>query len=125
MTEGNTLLNGLIGGVVAVLTAPIFPISPVAGGAVGGYLEGGKLSDGALVGAIAGGIALVPILFVIGLVGGFAVLAPTVGLPGSFSAMALLIAIFGLAFFAVYSIGFAALGGVVGSYVKTETGIGS
>lgn len=125
MTEGNTWINAVIGSVVTVFSAPIFPISPIAGGAVAGYLEGGELSDGAVVGVIAGAIALLPLLLVIGFLGGLTLLAPTIGFPGGIAALGFIAIFFGIVVLGVYAIGFSALGGVLGAYVRTETAFGS
>ncbi len=56
----NTLLNGLVGGIVAVVFGFV-PFSTVLGGGVAGYLEGGSYDDGAKAGLIAGTIAFLPI----------------------------------------------------------------
>jgi len=145
MGEGDTLLNALLGGAVTILaTVVLGPASPVAGGGVAGYLQGGTSKDGAIVGAISGLIAFVPFLLFFLL---FAVVgvAPFVGLAGSVPILAspelgeavpfvaigggvfLLVALFFLFAFFVGALSFAglgALGGVLGVYVATETDIG-
>lgn len=57
-SESNTLINGLIGAVVTVILS-FTVVSPIVGGAVAGYLE---KTDGVRVGAISGGIAVLPLL---------------------------------------------------------------
>lgn len=107
----NTALNGVIGGVIAVVLSFI-PLSPILGGAVAGYLEGGEERDGLVVGTIAGVIMLIPFVL-------FGMLAAALLIaPGGIRLLPLL-AVF-LFFGAIYTVGLAALGGVVGIYVKNE-----
>lgn len=113
----NTSLNALIGGVVGVVLSFI-PLSTVLGGAVAGYLEGGDYASGAKVGAFAGLIALVPFVFLVGLMLFF---TPMMGSPGPGSTVAFwVMLIFALGFAAIYIVGFSALGGILGAYVKRE-----
>lgn len=107
----NTVLNGVIGGVVAVVLSFI-PLSTVLGGAVAGYLEGGDQRDGLVVGAIAGVIALIP-LVLFGMVAAVFVIAP-----GGFRFLLIIALLLFLG--AVYTVGLSALGGAVGVYVKNE-----
>ena len=113
----NTLLNALIGGVVGLVLSFI-PFSTVLGGAVAGYLEGGDSTSGAKVGALAGLVAFVPFIL---LIAGVLFFVPVITIPGSgpraplgFLVFVLLL----LVFVAVYIVGFSALGGVLGVYVK-------
>jgi hypothetical protein len=107
----NTILNGVIGGVVAVVLSFI-PLSPILGGAVAGYLEGGDQRDGLVVGTIAGVIALIPFVL-------FGMLAAVILIaPGAVRLIPLL-AVF-LFFVAIYTVGLSALGGIVGIYVEDE-----
>lgn len=129
MSERNTGVNALVGGVVAILAAPLFPLSPVLGGAVAGYLEGGSTRDGVVVGAAVGVIALLPLLLGFSLFGGLFLIGPLgmgmwmeMGVPGGFTALSAVFLVFGLVFFSAYLVGFAALGGAVGAYVATEIG---
>lgn len=109
----NTLLNALIGGVITVVTSFV-PLSPIIGGAVAGYLEGGDNDAGLKVGALAGLVALVPLLLFVPFLLFFFLLDPALGigifLIGGF------IAVFALA----YAVGLSALGGVIGVYLKDE-----
>ncbi|MEF8807775.1 DUF5518 domain-containing protein [Natronomonas sp.] len=107
----NTVLNGVIGGIIAVVLSFI-PLSPILGGAAAGYLEGGEERDGLVVGTIAGVIALIPFVL-------FGMLAAVLLIaPGGIRLLPLL-AVF-LFFVAIYTVGLSALGGIVGIYVKNE-----
>jgi hypothetical protein len=144
MAEGDTLLNAAIGGAVAIVTSALLgPASPVAGGAVAGYLQGGDTRNGAMIGAIAGLIGLIPFLLFGGLfvlfgfapVIGFFPTAPVkmmtnapegfTGAFGTFTAFGggifLLVVIFVLFVGALVIVGSGAFGGVVGAYVAAET----
>lgn len=119
MGESDTLLNAGIGAVVTIVTS-FLPFSPVLGGAVAGYLQGGTRTEGAKIGGISGAISLLPMLFF-----GFVVMlflfgaAPAEG--GIAFAFLLLVA---GTFVVAYTIGLGALGGYVGVYVLEETDIG-
>jgi hypothetical protein len=111
----NTAFNALIGGVVTAATALFVPMSPVLGGAVAGYLEGGETDAGLKVGALAGLVALVPLLLVLPFVLFF------VPLVGQRDALAvLLVAVVAFVFVAAYTVGFSAVGGALGAYLKRE-----
>lgn len=112
----NTVLNGVIGGVVtAVATAFLGPFSPVVGGGVAGYLEGGETNDGLKVGAFAGLVALVPFLLFLPLL---LFVVPFVGPRGGIAF--LFVMVFMLSLLGAYIVGFSALGGVLGAYLKRE-----
>jgi hypothetical protein len=81
-------INGLLGGVVAVLVV-FRPFATVLGGCVAGYLQGPDRRAGLKAGALAGFVALLPLL-------GLAFL----GILG------------------IYTVGGGALGGYIGSYLK-------
>jgi len=113
----NTLLNGLIGGVVAVVLS-FLPFSTVLGGAVAGYLEGGDSGHGVKVGTIAGLVSFVPIALFVSIVAFF---VPVVGGPGPGPGPQLTIWLGLLAVLlltAIYAVGFSILGGVIGVYLK-------
>ncbi|WP_058366284.1 DUF5518 domain-containing protein [Haloparvum sedimenti] len=114
-TDGNTLLNAALGAATAVVLSWI-PFSPVLGGALAGYLQGGEPTDGAKVGALAGGIASLPMLFVLGLI---LFIVPFVPEPG-IAAVGVLFLLFAVAISLVYGAAFGALGGVLGIYVRDE-----
>lgn len=108
----NTAVNAILGGVAGVVLSFI-PFSPLLGGAIAGYLEGGRPKDGLTVGTFAGLVMLLPfllllffLLFLLGL--GDAPLA--FGFLGLF---VLFVA-------ALYTVGLSALGGYLGIYVKNE-----
>lgn len=109
----STGVYGLIGG-LAGLVLSFIPLSPLLGGAIAGYLEGGEPKDGLKAGAIGGVMMFLP----------FVLLAFTVtfflgfggGAPIVFSLVGLAI----LLFSAVYTIGLSILGGYVGTHLSGE-----
>ena len=123
MAEGDTFVNSLLGAAVIVLTTPVVPFAPVAGGAVAGYLQGRNTDGGLKVGAIAGLISVVPLLAVLVLVGNlflFVVAAGGAGVPsvvGGLGVAILVVAFFGLL---LYVAVLSAIGGWLGSYTKSE-----
>lgn len=113
----NTLVNGIVGGVVGVILFFI-PFSTVLGGAVAGYLEGGEPVDGVKVGAIAGIVALLPLLLVMALIG---LLAPVaVGAGPRFPLALGVMLLFVVALVAVYVVGLSVVGGILGVYLHDE-----
>ncbi|WP_123537326.1 DUF5518 domain-containing protein [Halosimplex salinum] len=124
MDEGNTFLNALVGAVVTAITAGFVPFSPVLGGALAGYFQGGSRSDGLKVGAISGGIALVPVVgimfLVLSFIGFVSVGSGEGVLPFAFGGV---IVVFVFVALLVYTVGLSALGGWIGNYVKYETDI--
>lgn len=114
----NTLLNVLIGGIAGVLLSFV-PLSTVLGGGVAGYLEDGDFAAGAKVGALAGVVAFVPFVLIIGVV---LVFVPVMPVPGPGIQLALWVSVLFVLFVgAVYTVGLGALGGVLGVYLKEET----
>lgn len=107
-----TFVNALLGGIAGVVLSFV-PLSPVLGGAIAGYLEGGTSNDGMKVGAIAGAIMLLPLVF-FGLF--FLVILGLGQAPIGFGVFALVLLLFG----ALYTVGLSALGGWLGIYVKYE-----
>lgn len=113
----NTLLNGLIGGIVAVVFGFV-PFSTVLGGGVAGYLEGGSYDDGAKAGLIAGTIAFLPIAAAIAVL---LLFVPVASGPGAGPQVAIwAVVLLVLLVSAVYAVGLGVLGGVVGVYLKEE-----
>lgn len=112
----NTLLNALIGAVVTVFTAFFVPLSPVLGGAIAGYLEGESAESGLRVGALSGAIALVPLFIIVPLGLALFFFEPIAAVS------LLVIATFVIGFLAVYTVGFSALGGLLGVYLYEEFG---
>ncbi|WP_335998726.1 DUF5518 domain-containing protein [Halorientalis halophila] len=114
-------MNAIIGGVVTIVLS-FTGFSPLLGGAVAGYLN---QRDGVRVGALAGVVALVPLLPLLFIVGGFLgifSLAGGMG-PGSMGGMGLIGLFFGLfafAFFSAVVVGMSALGGYLGEYLYAE-----
>lgn len=112
----NTSLNALLGGVVTAGTALFVPFSPVLGGAVAGYLEGGDSDSGLKVGTLAGLVATVPLLLVVLL--GLAVLPVVV--PPNGAVGVLLVGLLLFVLISAYTVGLSALGGVLGTYLERE-----
>jgi len=95
MNTDNTLLNAFIGAIATFLLS-FTGISPVLGGVLAGYLEGGETNDGLRVGAMSGAIASLPVLGLVVLILFIVPIAPD---PGVVTGSALLLlAIIALAF---------------------------
>ena len=128
MEEGNTVVNALVGGVVTVVLTAFVPFSPLFGGAVAGYLEGGDRSDGIRVGAYAGAVAFVPGvavgLLVFSLVSAV-FLGGYTGLEGvlALSVLSVIGLVFVVAVALLTVVGLSALGGWLGNYVKYDTDV--
>lgn len=119
MDLDDTLMNSIVGGVVAVVLTPL-NFSPVVGGAVAGYLEG---DDGVRVGAIAGAIAAIPLVLFTSLLGGVSIL-PFVGF-GDFggilpAALGIIGALFAFVLGVLFTVALGALGGYLGVYLQGE-----
>jgi len=127
MAEGDTLVNSILGAVVTVVTASFVPFSPVFGGLLAGYLEGGGRDDGIRIGVISGAIALVPFVvvavFVVSIVSVF-LLGTMMGPGRVFGGLGFLALGFVFVFAAVYTVGLSALGGWLGNYIRHDTDIG-
>lgn len=111
----NTTFNALIGSLVTVATVFFVPFSPVVGGGVAGFLEGGDTDSGLKVGTLSGLIAMIPLLLIVPLALFF---IPVIGPRGA--AGVLLLAAVAVVFIGAYTVGCSALGGALGSYLKRE-----
>ena len=120
MAEHDTLRNAVIGAVASIVLSFV-PFSPVLGGAVAGYLQGGTRSDGLRVGAISGVLGLLVgaafFLIVVLFLGIFAI---GTNAPSSLGIVGLLFLLVAGAVSALYTIGLSALGGWLGNYAKYE-----
>lgn len=113
ITGPDTVANAIVGAVVSIVTSFV-PLSPILGGLVAGYLQGGTNADGVRVGAYSGLVAAAPIavLFVF-LVGGAVVVGSELGI-GLVSGFVALMLVFGGLVSAVYLAALGALGGYLG-----------
>ena len=128
MAEGDTLINALVGGIASIVLSFV-PLSPVLGGAIAGYLQGGTRNDGLRVGAYSGVVAAIPLalffvfaLALFGVVGIFTA-GPGGGGAGAAGGIALFLFafVFALVVSAIYTVGLGAIGGWLGNYVKYDT----
>lgn len=123
MGEGDTFPNALIGAVITVVTVSLLPFSPIFGGAVSGYLQGGDGQDGLKVGALSGLLALIPVLVVLALVGNILLIlfaGTSAGSPGLAGGLGFLFLSMLVAIGVLYIVLLSAVGGWVGQYLKTE-----
>lgn len=108
----STVLNGLLGGIAGIFLSFV-PLAPILGGAIAGYLEGGRPSDGLKPGAIAGLVMTLPVsailFFVLFMLG-------VTGAPAAFGVLGFVVVLFG----ALYTLGLGILGGYLGVYAKNE-----
>lgn len=123
MSQGDTVLNAAIGAAVSiVLSFTMF--SPILGGAVAAYLQGGDRRTGIRVGAISGAIAAVPfllfILVVLPIMLSGAMMGGGMAFPGSIFLFAVVALVFALA----WTVGLSAAGGYLGNYIVSEYDVG-
>ncbi len=120
MSEGNTVLNAIIGAVVTIVLS-FTGFSPILGGIVAGYLQRGDRAGGIRIGALSGAIAAIPFLLLFVVFGGFvftgSMMGGGMGLPGGFVVLLFV----GLVFALIWSVGLSAIGGYLGVYIATET----
>ena len=119
MAEGDTLVNAVIGGIASILLAFV-PFSPVLGGVVAGYLQGGDRGTGLRVGAYSGIVAAVPLalLLLFGSVLAGVALANDALLGAGVVLFVVLIVIVGL-----ITVALGAVGGWLGNYLKYDTDV--
>lgn len=126
MAEGDTFVNAVIGAVVTAVLSPILPFSPIFGGAIAGYLQGGSRSDGFRIGAISGVVAFIPAILLAGLAMLFVIPVFIGAGPGEalgiglFSGVIVLVVLGGVA---AYIIGLSVAGGWLGNYLKYDTDV--
>ncbi|MGQ3329755.1 MULTISPECIES: DUF5518 domain-containing protein [Halorubrum] len=108
----DVLVYGLVGGIAGSVLSFV-PFATVLGGAVAGYLCGGRSADALKTGTVAGVVMTLPfavIVFALLFFLGFA------GAPAEFGLIAL--AVVGLA--AVYTLGSGIVGGYLGHYLRGQ-----
>jgi hypothetical protein len=121
MAERSTLVNALIGAVVAVVLSPL-QFSALIGGGVAGYLEGPDTDAGLRVGALAGLFTIIPLFIIFWILGGlFLGFVPMMDGPQMMFGGAGfgLLAIF-LLFFVVFTVVLSSAGGYLGAYLNQE-----
>ena len=126
MASDDALVSVLIGAVATVVLTPFVPFAPLLGGAIAGYMRGGSRGDGIRVGAYAGAVALLPVVFLVfafgnlffALAGGF-----PPGVPMAAGGFTIVVLVFALVSAFVYTVAFSAAGGWIGNYVKYDTDI--
>lgn len=117
------VMNVFIGGIAGIVLSFV-PMSPLLGGGITGYLQHGTRENGLKVGAWAGVVMLVPVIFIgflLMMFLGFGGISATYGL--HMGATPIAFAFFGLlliALSAIYTVGLSALGGYLGVYVWEE-----
>lgn len=111
----NTLLNAVVGA-VATIGLSFTGISPVLGGALAAYLDGGDTEDGLRVGALSGLIASIPVgaILVIALL--FLPLTGDLGVAIGGLVIVVVIVAIGVG----YTVALSALGGAIGIYLVDE-----
>lgn len=113
MDTTNTLLNAAIGA-VATIGLSFLGVSPVIGGALAAYLEGGETGDGVRIGALSGLIASLPVA---GILAVALVVLPLTGDIGvAIGGFILVVAVVAIA--VGYTVALSALGGFLGAYLK-------
>ena len=114
MNTDNTLLNAVIGA-VATIGLSFTGISPVLGGALAAYLDGGDTRNGLRVGAISGAIESLPVAGIL-LIGVLFLFTGDLGIAVGGILFVLVI----VAIAVGYTVALSALGGAIGSYLKSE-----
>jgi hypothetical protein len=118
----DTLVNVLVGAAVTVALTPLLPFAPVVGGGVAGYLGRGSRGDGLRVGALSGGLSVVPVVLLVVAVGNLFLLAvASVDVTAPLSALGGLgavVVLVGFLFLLVYAVVLGAVGGYLGVYLR-------
>lgn len=116
--ERTELRNAAVGAVVTIVLS-FTGFSAVLGGGIAGYLQAEPPRRGARVGAISGGIAVVPILLV--LLAGFVLVLgqPSALGAGGVELAFVLLVLFPLLF--AWIVGLSALGGYLGASLRPES----
>lgn len=119
MTDGNTWRSAAIGAVVTIGLS-FTGVSPLLGGGVAGYLQQEPPKRGAVVGAISGVIATVPMLFVMVLaMAMFAMPTGVFGVPGGLELVVVLLIM--LPMLLLWFAGLGAAGGYIGAYLSSDS----
>ena len=119
MADTDRLVHALVGAAVSLVLA-FLPFAPILGGGVAGYLEGGDLRNGAVVGGLSGLLAAIPLAFLFALAAGFLLIVPVgIGVPSRVAVLGGLFLV-ALVAAAVYTVSLGALGGVLGAYLAEE-----
>ena len=120
MVERTELRNAVIGAVVTIVLS-FTGFSALLGGGIAGYLQGEPPRRGARVGALSGGVAVLPIVLV--LVLGFVLYLgqpAALGVGGGLNLAIVMFVMFPLLF--GWIIGLSEVGGYLGGYLRTESG---
>lgn len=115
MNTDNTLLNAVIGA-IATIVLSFVPFSPLLGGAIAAYLEGGDSGDGLRIGAISGAIASLPAVGILLLLLVFLPFVPEPAVIVGGALLLFLAVALAIGYFAAVS----ALGGILGIYLRDE-----
>ncbi|MFC6953214.1 DUF5518 domain-containing protein [Halorubellus litoreus] len=113
-SSGNTFANAVVGAVVALVLV-VVPFSPAVGGGAAGYLQRGRVRDGATAGTVTGLIVAFPLFVGVALLAPVFVFAPA-GVP-SIPMNPVAFVVLALTATVAYAIGSAAVGGAVGAYL--------
>lgn len=124
MAQGETAPNAILGAIAIVVATPLFPLAPLIGGMVAGYLQGPDRTAGLQVGAIAGTIAFLPLLLVLVVLGNFFLVVFVAGnsvLTAVVGSLGIVTVVFGFVLSVAYIVFLAAMGGWIGSVIRAET----
>lgn len=116
-TRGKTFMNAVIGAIVTIVLF-FLPLSPVLGGSVSGYLQGGDQREGSKVGSLAGLMASIPLFLTLLLAVPLFVFAPF-GVP-VMPVNAVVFAVLLLLLLLFYTVVLGTIGGIVGVYLARE-----